>query len=722
MNTLVSMGLVAGMLTSGSLMAQKKTLPDNLLKKGGPIPTEIIVPILSVGGWLTDDQMVLRPRRDAKPGTKSVVVNMKTGVQVEATAEDLAILDHENDKRVYVKTDDVFYNDGKSEVQLTATKDKEVNPTLSPDGKYVAFTRNNNLYVLDVVSKQEKALTSDGSEVILNGYASWVYMEEILGRSSHYRSFWWSPDSKHLAYFRSDDSKVPVFPIYREDGQHGYLENERYPKAGDPNPEVKVGVADVESGSTVWADFNEHDDQYFGMPYWRPDGKALWVQWLNRGQDHYGLYEVALDNGRKHLIYEEQQKTWISLDDEGSRIRFLASGKGFVLQSDQTGWNHLYLYDMSGKAVRAITSGNYTVTSLDYIDEENSTVYFTARKEKSTCFDFYSVKWTGKDAPKRLTFGDFSHSVSVSPKGSYFVTTYSNTLTPAKVALVTMKGKVLKELADSKGAEFDNYDLAKTEEIRVKSADGLFDLPANVTWPLHMDPNKRYPVLISIYGGPSAGTVRQGFALSTPQQWLAKEGVIQISMDHRASGQFGKAGVNYMYRDLGDWELKDYATIVQYLINKGYADSAKVCITGFSYGGYMTCLALTKYADVFKFGMAGGSVTDWRLYDSHYTERFMDQPSENPEGYKTSAVTTFVGNYKGVLQIVHGTADDNVHLQNSLQLVRALQDKKAYFEMMFYPGGRHGWPGMQALHFQNEKTRFIYKYLLEKPVPDGLLK
>ncbi|MEO5890351.1 MAG: prolyl oligopeptidase family serine peptidase, partial [Ferruginibacter sp.] len=226
----------------------------------------------------------------------------------------------------------------------------------------------------------------------------------------------------------------------------------------------------------------------------------------------------------------------------------------------------------------------------------------------------------------------------------------------------------------------------------------------------------------SVYGGPDAGNCWDSWTLSGQQQWYAKEGLIQVIMDHRASGHFGKEGVNQMYRDLGHWELVDYSTMVKWLIANRQADPAKICITGFSYGGYMTTLALTKGADVFTHGMAGGPVTDWTLYDSHYTERFMDLPSENPEGYKTGNVMNYADNYKGVLQIVHGEMDDNVHMQNSLQLISKLEDAKKDFEMMVYPGGRHGWGGNKGLHFQNLKTKFIYKYLLQKPVNAMMLK
>jgi dipeptidyl-peptidase-4 len=290
------------------------------------------------------------------------------------------------------------------------------------------------------------------------------------------------------------------------------------------------------------------------------------------------------------------------------------------------------------------------------------------------------------------------------------------------MALVNNKGKLIKVLGDAKDLDFNQYDLAKTELIRVKSDDGLFELPMKVTWPLNMDKAKKYPVLISIYGGPDAGTCWDSWSLNGNQQFMAKEGLIQVVMDHRASGHFGKAGVNYMHRDLGNWELVDYGTMVKWLVDNGNADAKKICITGFSYGGYMSCLALTKGANVFTHAMAGGPVTDWTLYDAHYTERFMDLPSENPDGYKTGNVMNYVDQYKGKLQIVHGEIDDNVHMQNSLQLISKLQEAKKDFEMMVYPGGRHGWGGNKGLHFANLKNQFIYKYLLEKPLPKALIK
>ena len=704
------------LLVSISSFSQKKEFTNDQLLKNMPA---IVNPLPTVVSWLTDNQLVLRRKAHIDSSAKLFLFDPKTVKEISINKEPAST--QTKVKSLSVKNDDIYLKDRGVEVRLTNDKEREFNPTLSPDSNLVAFTRKNNLYVIDLNTKKETQLTFDGNDSLMNGYASWVYTEEILGRASVYRAFWWSPDSKHLAFFRTDDSPVPVHIITDGGpGQQGLVEKERYPKVGDKNPEIKIGIVHFTDNHITWADFNAKDDQYFGKPYWKTDGSALLALWMNRDQNNLKIYEVNPNTGAKKEFYDEKQKTWIDLDDD-DRLEFLKNGN-FIMLSDKTGWRHIYYFSKNGKLINPVTNGKFTVTNVNWIDQKNNKVYFLARSRENTArSDFYSVNLDGSNL-KRLTFGEYNHNVQMSPSGAYFITTYSNATTPPKMALLDNSGNIIKELADSKGNEFNNYNFAKTELIRVKSDDGLFDLPATVTWPLNMDPNKRYPVLINIYGGPNAGTVFDRWNFNASQQWFAKEGLIQIAMDHRASGHFGKEGVNYMYHDLGDWELKDYSTIVKYLINKGYADPKKICITGFSYGGYMSALALTKYADVFTHAMAGGSVTDWSFYDTHYTERYMGTPTNNADGYKTSSVLNYVDKYKGMMQIVHGVIDDNVHVQNSLRLISLLEDDKKDFEFMLYPGGRHGWRDNKQLHFQNLKTKFIYRYLLEKPVPQEILK
>jgi dipeptidyl-peptidase-4 len=370
---------------------------------------------------------------------------------------------------------------------------------------------------------------------------------------------------------------------------------------------------------------------------------------------------------------------------------------------------------MDGKLKNRLTDGKWQVSNVLLIDEEDGVVFFTAKKEASTRTDLYKVKFNGKDLT-RLTFGEFTHNINLSPKGSYFITSYSNVSSPTKMAVCNDKGKVLRELGDIRGKEFDNYELAKTELVYITTPDG-YKLPATIVLPLDLDPNKKYPVLISIYGGPNMGTVSDGWK-GIGAQWWALEGMITVSVDHRGSGHFGKEGVALMHRNLGKWEMNDYIECVKWLRSKPYVDAKKIAITGSSYGGYVTAMALTAGADYFTHGIAVSSPTDWRLYDTHYTERYMRTPAENPEGYKAGSVMTYAEKLKGVLRIVHGTMDDNVHMQNSIQLVDKLEDLGKHFEFMVYPGGRHGWGGAKGVHSRVETARFYYQYLLEKPFPE----
>jgi len=623
-----------------------------------------------------------------------------------------------SDVEVYIRNKDVFIRQGDhTETQLTHSPEvEEKNPTLSPNNQYVAFTRKNDLYAVRVADGREIRYTSDATDVIYNGWASWVYYEEILGRTSNYKAFWWSPDSKSIAFMRFDDTRVPMFPIYNATGQHGFLEQIRYPKAGDPNPEVRVGFVPVEGGSVVWAGFDEEADQYFGQPYWSYDSSNLMVQWMNRDQTDLQFYQVDPTDGSKREIYHEYQDSWIDLSHE-ERITYLKDNKHYLLKSDQTGWAHYYLYKLNGTLLNPITSGKWQVSSLELVDEKNKVIYFTARKEHSTTLDLYRVDYSGKNL-KRLTFGNYTHEVAVAPDGKRFITTYSNVNTPPKIALLDNKGKLIKELADSKADDFDRYLFGKTEMITIPTPDG-YQLPAVITWPTYFDETKPHPVIFSIYGGPDAGTVKNTWKGTANQHW-ANEGIIQISVDHRASGHFGKEGVALMHRNLGHWEMIDYITAAKWLKSKPWVAQDKLLITGHSYGGYMTCLALTKGADYFDYGIAGAPVTSWELYDTHYTERYMDTPQDNPEGYKNGSVLTYVNQYKGRLRIMHGDIDDNVHMQNTIQLVDALTNRNQPFELMIYPGSRHGFSREKSSYDSKERFRFYYQYLLEKPMPTAL--
>lgn len=705
----LSIAVICMALSSYSSYSQKKEFTvDQLLSNKIP---EITKKYPAFVRWETNQGYIIA-RQNNDNTISNFRVDIKSGKETLLPKEAPAKIS----RSIITKNNDLFLKEGDSETRLTNNSDIEANPTFSPDSSYIAFTRNNDLYTINTKGLNETRLTFDGSSTILNGYASWVYYEEILGRSSRYCSFWWSPDSKKIAYMRMDQSMVPFFLIVSEEGIHGLIDSTRYPKVGDPNPEVKIGIVNAEGGKTVWADFNEKDNQYFGKPYWRPNSQGLLVQWMNRKQDELKIYDVDINSGNKKLFYEEKEKTWIVLSND--RIKF--AGSDILLKSEKDGWRNIYLLNPDGSLKNKVTDGNFWSTEILFVDLKKNLLIFTARKEHSTRTDIYRVGLDGKNL-KRISFGDFTHDAKISPSGDYFISLYSNASTPPRTALVDINGKILKEISDSKGSAFDEYEIAQTSLYNVKSEDGLFDLPLRITWPLKYDSTKKYPVWISIYGGPDAGTVFDGWRFNNMQQWWAKENIIQVSMDHRGSGHFGKKGLEYLYHNLGYWEMKDWIQLVKWLYTKG-ADSSKIMISGFSYGGYISAYALTYGADYFTHGLAGGSVIDWNLYDSHYTERFMGTMKDNPAGYESSSVLTHANKLKGKLLIYHGSMDDNVHMQNSLQLIKKLQEAKKDFDFMIYPSGKHGWGGQQQVHSQNMINRFIYKEFLEKEIPKEILK
>lgn len=688
--------------------AQQQPLTDVQIVKGVEgIETPLPVPV----AWT--DATHYRVNKGDRMHPEAFVVDLKTGQEqpYQAPADAYS---------VKIQDGDIYYVVSGQERRLTDTPQTEQNPTLSPDGQWVAFTRGGDLYAMRLSDGKEIRYTHDGTDLILNGWASWVYYEEILGRASRYRSFWWSPDSRTLAFFRCDDTDVPMFPIYNSKGKHGFLERTHYPKAGDPNPRVRVGLVPVEGGDVVWADFNEKDDQYFGQPFWQPDGSRLLVQWMNRDQNNLKLYAVNPSDGTKKEIYDERQPTWIDWIGDLNWLK-----DGFLMIRDFDGWEQIYYHQTDGRLKAKLTDGKLWNTRIVRVDEKNRTVYFTSNAETPIRTDFYAVRLDGTGM-KRLTRGQYTYTnICLSPDNRRFLCCYSNVSTPTRLALIDVKSGKVQDLADRKGPDYDRYQLALPEMVWIKTDDG-FDLPASVIWPLNREPGKKYPVIISIYGGPNAGTVFDGWKGIGINQWWAKEGVIQIAIDHRGSGKCGKKGLNFMHRNLGKWEMADYTAWVKWLREKPFVDPDRIGITGGSYGGYITAFALTYGSDYFQYGIANFGVMDWALYDSHYTERYMDSPADNPEGYAFNSVMTHAAQYKGgknsMLRIVHGTMDDNVHMQNSIQLIDTLQNLDKPFEFMLYPGERHGWRGPKAVHLNHENYRFWYNYLLRKEVPAILLE
>ncbi len=591
---------------------------------------------------------------------------------------------------------------------LAKKSDNMINQTFSPDKKSLAFTKDRNLYIKNIKTGVEKKITKDGSDKIFNGYASWIYYEEILGRRSNYKAFWWSPDSRRIVFLRFDNNKVPNFTLTRSKGVHGDVEVTAYPKPGDPNPEVKLGVYDLNNRNLLWVDTGVGKDKYISFPKWNPEGTKLFFQDMNRGQDHLVIYNVNLKTGKTKLVYSEKQKSWVEFFED---LHILKGNKGFILKSDKDGWAHLYHYSMQGKLINRITSGNWRVRAIEKIDERKKNIYFSGFNKSSINNHLFRVGFNGKGL-KQLSKKPGYHKFKISSTFKYYIDTYSNISSPSKIELYSINGQLRKTLGDSPAKNFDDWNLGKAEMLEIPAEGGLM-LPGKWILPPDFDKNKKYPVLISIYGGPNAASVYNTYS-RLYSYYMAQHGIITLSVDHRGSGHFGKKLVSMMHRKLGYWEMKDYIAAVKWLRTKSFVDLTKIGITGGSYGGYVTCMALTKGADYFTHGIASSSVTDWKLYDSVYVERFMDMPKENPEGYKNGSVMQYADMLKGKLYIVHGEMDDNVHPQNSIQLLSKLQDLNKDFSFMLYPDGRHGWRGKKRVHSTRQSVKFWFKHLLAK--------
>lgn len=695
------------------------SLPGNLrsqyMQRGGGMNR--------VTGWVDDTHYIFQTLdSEKKPVTLSVDIRTGRSIQYEPPKSDREILSEslpggislgfsdimgpDMKSVIFIRDNDLYlFRIGDSELRrLTTDGSPKVNARFSPDGKKVAYTKNKDLYVFDIENNKEVRLTTDASAKIYNGYASWVYMEEILGRGSRYAAFWFSPDGNRIAYLRTDETEVPEFTLNRldePDGVHGLLEVTPYPKPGDPNPKVRMGIAEIATAKTTWVKTDDNKDQYLAWPFWTPDSRKLAVQVLNRDQNDIRIILADAATGDYKEIYAESRKSWVEFYEN---IYVLDNGSGFIVNSYRNDWENLYYYNWEGKLISQLTDVDWRVNGISNVDEDARVVYFTGTGPESTDNHFFRVGLDGKNL-LQVTKEPGTHNVSISPKGSYFIDTWSSFTSPGSIIAYDKRARMIKEIYRSPEPEFDPSKNSKTEFFKILTSDGLFNMPATITYPVNFDPEKKYPVIFTIYGGPNSKNIGNRWQGNNPS-WYSQNGIITFSVDHRGSGQFGKKGLDYLYRSLGKWEILDYADAVKWLRTKQFIDPEKVGITGSSYGGYMACLALTKGADYWTHGFAGSSVTDWRLYDNVYTERYMDTPQDNPGGYREGSALTFAGNYRGKLYMTHGDMDDNVHFQNSIYLISRLEDEGKSFQFMLYPNGRHGWGGAKATHSANERNKF----------------
>jgi len=569
--------------------------------------------------------------------------------------------------------------------RLTHDPDEEVGARLSPDGGRVAYIHDWNLYVAPTAGGTPLALTSDGDEDHLYGRLDWVYQEEIYGRGN-WNGFWWSPDSRRLAFLILDETAVPTFTIVDNRKVHHDVEVWRYPEAGDPNPGVRVAVVDAGGGDLVELDLSAyaHEDPLVVRVGWTPDASKVVLQVQNRIQSWLDLCLGDPETGEVTRLFRDSTGTWIEPNESP---HWLPDGQRFVWRSERDGFAHLYLYDLSGKLLRRLTEGPWEVDRVHGIDAEGR-VWLDADREDVKGSNLFRVAVEGGELV-RVTEGGGTHRVSMSPTQRWFVDTWSSAADPGRISVHAASGERLRVLDEVDSAAAAKYGLVAPEFVRVPTRDG-FEMEAMLIKPRGFDPARRYPVLCYTYGGPHAPQVRDAWPRFNGyfHQMLAQEGYLVWICDNRSASGKGLVSVQGIYRNLGELELRDIEDGLDWLVAQGFADPARIGIWGWSYGGYMTSYAMT-HSERFEMGIAGAPVTDWRLYDSVYTERFMDTPQANPEGYDASSVLAAAGNLSGKLLLIHGTIDENVHTQNTLMLIERLQEAGKSFRLMLYPGNRH---------------------------------
>ncbi len=597
-------------------------------------------------------------------------------------------------------------------IRVTQTDEKEKNPGFSPDGNKVAFVRDNDLYYYDLKQHKEYRLTHDGSENILNGTLSWVYWEEIFGRRDI--AYWWSGDSKAIAYLQTDQSPVSVMYFVDYRSVIPKLIKQRYPKAGTENPRVRVGIVELDHAKTTWVDLSAFPHEYVVRVKWLPDNKRVSVQTMSRDQTELDLFFAERTTGKVTHILKETDPGWVNIHDD---LYFLKNGKYFIWASERTGYAHLYRYRMDGTLVNQITRGNWAIRSsgggvfwlrqaVTHIDEKNGWIYFTALKKSSVERHLYRIHMDGSGL-QRLTKEEGFHSISFSPDGRYYFDRFSNNSTTPILSLHSNTGKRLQEVAKSKQELLNKFDFQYYQIFTIPARDG-FAMPAQMLKPSNFDPHKKYPVIVYVYGGPSAPVVMNAWQSSIYfDNILVQNGFLVLRVDNRCATAISKKLENTILHQMYDGsELNDLLDAVHWLKSQSYVDPDRVGIWGWSGGGMFTLLAMT-HSQEFKAGIAVAAVTNWRFYDTKWTETGMKLPEDNPEGYEKTDLTKTAKDLHGRLLLVHGTYDDNVHPQNAWSFVDELIKAGKMFDMMIYPMRKHGISDRPArIHLFNKMLEF----------------
>jgi dipeptidyl-peptidase-4 len=566
---------------------------------------------------------------------------------------------------------------------LVSGKEPIADPKISPDGRYVSFVRDHNVWLVRLADGKERAFTKGGTEEIRKGELDWVYPEELEITTA----YWWAPDSSAIAYLQMDERKVTQYPLVDFASFTGEVGNERYPVAGGDNPIVRVFVGRVDGGEPRFMDTGADTNIYIPRVNWLVDSKHVAIQRLNRPQTAMDLLVADVTSGKSRLVLTDKDLYWINVSDD---LTFLKDGKRFLWSSERSGYKHIYLYDLEGKELAQLTTGNWEVFALSGVDEGKGLVYFTAAEKSPLERHLYSVALAGAGFT-RVSKEDGTHGISLAPNSSAYVDTYSNSMNPPRQDLVKMDGSRVAAINENKVAELADLHLSPVEFLSVRSHDGM-QLNAMMIKPPAFDPAKKYPVLVYTYGGPHAQVALNAWGGPTFlwHEVMARKGYIIFALDNRGSAGRGHLFEEPIHFRFGAQELSDQRDGAAYLKSLPYVDANRIGIWGWSYGGHMTLHAVFEDPQDFKVGFAGGPVTDWHYYDSIYTERYLGLLPQNEESYQESSPIRNAGDLKGKLLIAHGTGDDNVHYANTLALINEMMEAGKYVEVLAIPGRGHG--------------------------------
>jgi dipeptidyl-peptidase-4 len=561
---------------------------------------------------------------------------------------------------------------------------------LSPDGAMLGYERDGDLFVFDLAQHKETRLTEGATETVYNGHFDWVYEEEF-GMAQAWN---WSPDSRFIAYWQVDESAEPVIQLTDYQGRHPEWEHLRIPQPGDSNPRVRIGVVDVKNGRQVWLDPGESGDFYVPRIYWTSRPDTLAVLTLNRRQNELKLLFFDVHTGGRRLVFTQTSKTWIDIYDFFAGVQdlmvFPAQLNEFFWISDRDGWQHIYRYDYSGKLVNQVTRGAWSVTRIEGVDPVGRMVYYSSTQASPLQRQLYAIRFDGT-RPRRLTETPGTHRVDMSPDTRYYIDRWSSTRQPRQVELWATGSKKLRTLEDNAHVTewLTSHAYAPTELFSFTTSDSV-RLDGSLVRPVPFDSTRRYPVILAVYGGPGSQQVYDDFGASGWTQWLAQQGFFVVGLNNRGSNNYGSAFMKLVYGHLGRWESHDFAEAARYLATLPYVDGSHIAIMGTSYGGYSTVYTMEMYPDVFSVGVANSPGTDWRLYDTIYTERYMGLLEDNQDGYLESSAVEDADKMKGHLLLIHSMMDDNVHPVNTMQLLTALANAGHDVDLRIYPLGRHG--------------------------------